>query len=46
MATDDTDGLSYTSVAINHLIPFVLPIIGDTWQIETGKAIYILRGVF
>ena len=31
-------GLSNLSAAVSYLIPFVLSITGDTWQIETGKA--------
>ena len=37
-------GLSYTSVAVSLLIPFVLDTIGDTWQIETDDTILFSFG--
>ena len=46
MVTDSTDGLSYTSVAINYLIPFILSTIGDTLADRNGKGyIYPQRGI-
>ena len=42
-ATDGTVGLSYTSVAVNHLIPYAQPTIGDTLADRYGKDKKVLR---
>ena len=41
-----TRGLSSPSVAVNYLIPFALSIVGDTWQIETGKTLIRSNSLF
>lgn len=41
-----TRGLSPPSVAVNYLIPFTLSIVGDTWQIETGKTLIRSNSLF
>lgn len=41
-----THGLSYPSIAVSYLIPFALSIVGDTWQIETGKTLIRSNSLF